>query len=137
MNKDDFLKMVMGQLNIEDKHVCERGIQIVLSILSHRLLENEAKDVEAQLPEELKRMWNNDVWITNLFRLSGKRLKYRHRAELLSMVENEILRENLPLHAESLTKAVFHTLKEQITIGESADITATLPDEIREFYKAA
>ena len=137
MNKDEFIKKVMMQLNIEDKKSAERGVQIVLSILSHRLLKDEAEDVASQLPHDLKRIWNNDVWITNLYRLSGRRLKYRHRIELMSIVENEILREQLPLHAESLTIAVFHTLKELITPGESEDIIAELPEEIRDFYKAA
>lgn len=137
MNKDEFIIKVMHQLNIEDKKVAERGVQIVFSILSHRLLEEEQKDVAAQLPHDMKRVWNNDVWITNFFRLSGKRLKYRHKIEMLTLIENEILRESLPLHAESLAKAVIHTLKEQITAGETEDILAELPEEIKEFVKAA
>ena len=100
-------------------------------------MKDEAEDVAAQLPQDLKRIWNNDVWITNLYRLSGKRLKFRHRTELMSIVENEIMREQLPLHPESLTRAVFHTLKELITSGESEDIIAELPEEIRDFYRAA
>jgi len=137
MNKDEFVKKVMEQLNIQDKNVAERGVQIVLSILSHRMTENESHDVADQLPQDLRRMWNNQVWITNYFFLSGKRLNYRHKTQLLTLVENEILREDLPIHAEKLTQAVFHTLKEQITIGESQDIIAQLPEEIKDFYKAA
>ncbi|OGI04379.1 MAG: hypothetical protein A2104_09630 [Candidatus Melainabacteria bacterium GWF2_32_7] len=137
MNKDDFIKKVMQQLNIQDKGVAERGVQIVLSILSHRLTVEEASDVADQLPHDLKRVWNNQIWITNYFFLSGKRLKYRHKVELMSLVENEILREGLPLHAESLTKAVLHTLKDQITPGEAEDISAQLPEELRDFFKAA
>lgn len=137
MNKDDFVKKVMTQLNTQDKNTTERGIQIVFSILSHRLTKEEADQVCDQLPHDLKRMWNNQVWITNYFMLSGKRLNYRHRVQLMSLVENEILRESLNLHAESLTKAVLHTLKEQITPGESGDISAQLPEEIKDFFKAA
>jgi len=137
MNKDEFVKKVMEQLNIQDKNVAERGVQIVLSILSHRMTEEEAHDVADQLPQDLKRMWNNQVWITNYFFLSGKRLNYRHKVQLLTLVENEILRENLPIHAEKLTQAVIHTLKEQITTGETEDIIAQMPEEIKEFYKAA
>ena len=137
MNKDLFIKKVMERANIEDKYAAERGVQIVFSLLSHRLTEEEQSDVSAQLPTDLKRVWNNRVWAANYFRLSGKRLKYRHKIELMSLVENEILRENLPLHAESLTKAVFHVLKEQISTGESEEIAMMLPGEVREFYKAA
>lgn len=137
MNKDLFIKNVMHYANIESKEIAERGVQIVLSLLSYRLTENEQKDVEAQLPIDLKRIWNNRVWAVNYFRLSGKRLKYRHKIELMSLVDNEIKRENLPLHAETLTKAVFHALKENITFGESEDIEHMLPKDVREFYKAA
>lgn len=137
MNKDIFVKKVMEYAGIEDKDAAEKGIRIVFSILSHRITEKEQMDVAAQLPEDLRRMWNNRVWAANFFRLSGKRLKYRHRIELMSLVDNEIKRENLPLHPEPLTKAVFHTLKEHISAGESDQIALMLPGEIREFYKAA
>ena len=137
MDKNTFIKKVMEHGNIEDKYAAERGIQIIFSILSYRLTEQEQSDVGAQLPLDLRRIWNNRVWITNFFRLSGKRLKYRHRIELMSLVDNEIKREQLPLHTEALTKAVFHTLKEQISIGESDEVALMLPKEIREFYKAA
>ena len=137
MNNDEFIKRVMELSDIQDKHIAERGVQIVFSLLRHRLLPDESSNVADQLPHDLKRIWSNDVWATNFFALSGKRLKYRHRIELMSLVENEILREKLPLHAENLTRAVFHTLKEQITPGESEDISAQLPEEIRDFFKAA
>jgi uncharacterized protein (DUF2267 family) len=137
MNKDLFIKKVMEHAGLEDKHAAERGVQIVLSILSHRLTAEEQSDVEAQLPTDLKRVWNNRVWIANFFWLSGKRLKYRHLIELMSLVDNEIKREQLPLHAESITKGVFHVLKELISEGESEDIAGSLPGEIREFYNAA
>ncbi len=137
MNKDLFIKKVMEYADIKDKESAERGVQIIFSLLSHRLTEQEQSDVAAQLPVELKRMWNNRVWAPNFFRLSGKRLKYRHKIELMSLVDNEIKREGLPLHAESLTMAVFHVLKELISTGESDEIAMMLPGEIREFYKAA
>jgi len=137
MNKDDFIKKVMNRLQIQDKVIAERGIQIILSILSHRLTEDESEEVSAQLPHDLKRMWNNQIWITNFFRLSGRRLKYRHRVELITLVENEIMRDQLPLNAEALCQAVFHVLKEQITPGETEDIVAQLPEEVKDFFKAA
>ena len=137
MKKDLFVKKVMELANIHDKETAEKGIQIIFSLLSYRLPEEEQRDVSAQLDEDLKRIWNNRVWIVNFFRLSGKRLKYRHKIELMSLVENEIKREGLNLNAEMLTKSVFHILKENISTGESEDIALTLPKELREFYKAA
>jgi len=137
MNKDLFIKKVMEETNIQDKQAAERGVQIVLSILSHRLLPEEAEDVASQLPQDLKRIWNNDVWITNYYKLSNKRLNYRHKNQMITLIENEILREQLPINAERLATAVFHVLKEQISNGEIKDIAAQLPDEIKEFFRAA
>jgi uncharacterized protein (DUF2267 family) len=137
MNKETFIKKVMEYANTESREAAERGVQIVLSLLSHRLTEAEQEDVAEQLPDELRRMWNNRVWIVNYFRMSGKRLKYRHKIELMSLVDNEIKRENLPLHAEAITKAVMHVLKENISLGESDEVENMLPKEVREFYKAA
>ncbi|MDD3150281.1 MAG: DUF2267 domain-containing protein [Candidatus Gastranaerophilales bacterium] len=137
MNTNEFIKKVMDYAQIEDKHEAERGILIVFSILSHRLQEEESKDVASQLPAELKKMWFDEVWITSLYNLKNQRLKFRHLTEFIMLVENELLRENLKIHAEKLTKAVFHILKEQIAAGESEDIVANLPREIGEFYKAA
>ncbi len=137
MNKNEFIKKIMHYADIEDKHLAERGLQIVFSIMSYRLTKEEQSDVSAQLPEDLKRMWNNKVWIVNFFNLSGKRLKYRHKTELFSLIDNEIKRENLPLPTEALVGAVFHTLKEQISEGESEEVALMLPKDVREFYKAA
>lgn len=137
MNKDQFINRVMYLGNIQDKHVAEQGLKIIFGILSHRLQEEGAKDVESQLPEELKKHWTQDVWVSSFYKLSGKRLNFRHMSQMMSLIENEIKRDNLPLHAESLTRAVFHTLKEQISPGETADIVAQLPEEIKEYFKAA
>jgi uncharacterized protein (DUF2267 family) len=137
MNKDQFIKKVMEIAGVKNKADAEKSIHIVLSMLSHRLLPMEAKDCEAQLPEELKEMWKNDVWFTNFCKMSGKKINFRHKYQLLSLIENELLRENLTISAETITKAVFHVLKEQITPGESFDISLSLPEELRNFYKAA
>ena len=137
MKKDEFIMAVMKHAGIYDQKVAERGIQIVLSILSHRLTKNEANDVASQLPDDLKKFWNNDVWITNLYKISGKRLRYRHKIELMSIVENEIRRSRLDINTEKLCQAVFHVLKQQVTDGECKDISGQLPKEIREFFELA
>ena len=137
MNTDQFIKKVMEISGIKDKMEAEKSTHIVLSILSHRLLPTEAKDCESQLPEDLKDMWKNDVWITNFYKMSGKKMNFRHKYQLLSLIENELLREGIKIAPETITKAVFHVLKELISHGESVDIEAGLPVEIRNFYKAA
>ena len=69
-------------------------------------------------------------------KMSGKKMNFRHKYQLLSLIENELLRENLKIAPEIITKSVFHVLKELIS-QRSLDIEAGLPEEIRNFYKAA
>ena len=137
MNKQEFIKRVMEVGNIEHKDHAERGVQIVFSILSHRIPKEESKDVASQLPSELKKVWNNNIWATTYFNLVGKKLKYRHLDEMLTLVDKELMRQNLQLGAENITKSVIHVLKEQISVGETNDVLANLPAEIRHFYEAA
>lgn len=137
MKKEHFITRLMEMADINSKEEAEKGLRIVFSLLSHRLLPDEAKDVEAQLPEDLKSVWNAQVWAVYHASISNKTLKYRHLQELLSLVENEILREKLNINPEVLTKSVFHLLKDQISLGELRDIAAELPEEICDFFKAA
>lgn len=137
MNKDVFINKVMDMATIYDKETAEKGIKIVFSILSHRMLPDEAKNLEAQLPEGLKKFWNSETWITRYKKLSNQRLNYRHKNQLMSLVENEILRENLNLNPEELTRSVIHVLKEFVSSGELHDIEAQFPNEIKDFFKAA
>jgi uncharacterized protein (DUF2267 family) len=138
MHKRAFVKEVQELTALPDVEMAEQGTQIVLSLLSHRLTPNEAKDVAAQLTPDLKSVWNSDTWITNFLSISRQfQLKYRKKEELYSLISNEVEKRQLPVGAEVLAMAVFHVLKENITDGEAQDIADQLPRDIEDVWLAA
>lgn len=138
MHKREFVKEVQELTALPDVGMAEQGTQIVLSLLSHRLTPNEAKDVAAQLAPDLKSVWNSDTWITNFLSISRQfQLKYRKKEELYSLISNEVEKHQLPVGAEVLAMAVFHVLKENITDGEAQDIADQLPRDIEDVWLAA
>lgn len=138
MNKAAFANQVMEQANLPSREQAEQGSQIVLSLLSHRLTRQESRDVADQLSKELRQIWNSDTWINNYMSITGhEQLKFRHKEELYALIQNEIDKRQLPVGAEKLAIAVFHTLKEQISDGEIRDIAAQLPEEIEQVWMAA
>ncbi len=138
MNRAEFSYQVQEQTGLPTPEMAEEGVLIVLSLLSHRLTQEEAKDVAAQLPQDLRRLWNSDTWISNFLSLSRQfQLKYRKKEELYALIQNEIDKRQLPVGSEVLTNAVFHTLKAQISEGEIKDIAAQLPNDIEQIWLAA
>lgn len=138
MNKGEFVKRVQEFTGLPEKTMAEEGSRIVLSLLSHRLTPEESQDVAHQLSRDMKNFWNSDTWIVNFLSISRQaQLKYRKKAELYSLISNEIDKVHLPIGAEQLAVAVFHVLKEQISPGEAQDIAVQLPEEIEDVWLAA
>lgn len=138
MMKSAFIQRVQELTQLPSPDMAEQGTFIVLSLLSHRLTPEEAKDVEDQLPRDLKNVWNSDTWITNFLTLSRQwQLKYRKKEELYALIGNEVEKRQLPVGPEQLALAVFHVLKEQISPGEAQDIGAQLPNDIEQVWLAA
>ena len=138
MNKNAFVNQVQAVTQLPTPEMAEEGVQIVLSLLSHRLTPEESRNVQAQLPQDMKNVWNSDTWITNFLSLSRQaQLKYRRKAELYSLISNELEKRQLPIGAEQLAVAVFHVLKAQISEGETQDIAAQLPEDIEDVWLAA
>lgn len=138
MNKAEFIYKIQELTALPSQEMAQDAAMIVLSLLSHRLTPEEASDVVAQLPQDLRQLWNSDTWITNFLTLSGqKQLRYRKKEELYSQIRNEIDKRQLPVGPEHLATAVFHTLKQQISEGESEDIAAQLPEDIEQLWRAA
>jgi uncharacterized protein (DUF2267 family) len=138
MNKAEFIYKIQELTALPTVEMAQDASMIVLSLLSHRLTPEESNDVAAQLPKDLRQLWNSDTWITNFLALSGqKQLRYRKKEELYAQIRNEIDKRQLPVGPEQIARAVFHTLKEQISEGEVADIAAQLPEDIEQLWLAA
>ncbi len=138
MKKGEFLKKIQEQTNLPSADMAEEGAAIIFSLLSHRLTPDESRQASAQLSQDMKNLWNTNTWINSFLSISGQhQLRYRKKQELYSLIQNEIDKRQLPVGAEQLATAVLHTLKEQITEGEIEDISAQLPEEIRELWQVA
>jgi uncharacterized protein (DUF2267 family) len=95
----------------------------VLRALRDRLTPREAEQAAAQLPLELKALWRGGALP------GGPRIKM-HRQEFLDRVKTEGGLPDLRT-AERVTDAVFAALKEQLSEGESDDIMAQLPRDLK------
>lgn len=138
MSKPVFVKRVQELAQLPTPEMAEEGVQIVLSLLSHRLTPDESRHVSAQLSPDLKTLWNSDTWITNYLSISRQQqLKYRKKEELFSLISNEVEKRQLPIGAEQLASAVFHVLKEHITDGEIQDIADQLPEDLETVWLVA
>lgn len=138
MSKTAFVNQVQELAQLPTPDLAEDGTMIVLSLLSHRLTPDERRDVASQLPVDVKRLWNSDTWFSNFISISKhQQLKYRKKEELYAMIRNETDKRQMDIGAEQLATAVFHTLKQQITPGESEDIAAQLPTDIKQVWLAA
>ena len=99
----------------------------VLCALERRILPEEAKDLEAQLPAKLREL------IGRCDTHAGVRRHTIDRPEFVGMVAEEL---GIPLgQAEHLTLAVFHALRAQVSDGEASQVEAQLPADLRELWR--
>jgi uncharacterized protein (DUF2267 family) len=96
---------------------------VVLRALRDRLTRQEGAQAVAQLPRELKELWRGGA-------ISSQRPIKMHRRDFIDRVKVEA---GLPSRrrAEKAIDAVFATLKEQLAPGESDDIEAQLPRDLK------
>lgn len=126
MQPEKFFTRVQKLTDIKDREKCKELCSVVFNILSKRLTEDESRDLWSQLPEGLKKIWNFE---------HEKVLKI-HRDEFIQMVMKEGGLGS-PEQAEVVTKGVFRALKELISIGETGDVTAQLPGDMKDLWGSA
>lgn len=129
MTTQTFYRTVINTSGEQRRNVVRRATAAVLHALRDRLTVEEAEQVEAQLPRELKEMWEEGA--------SYERRPLRfHRSELYERVKQEA---ELPTTREArwLALAVFAALKEQLSPGEVADVFAQLPKDLKELWAEA
>lgn len=56
-SKPEFLQKVSSEGNLSGEEEAEKVVKAVFNAIKAQVSEGEARDVEAQLPEGLKRMW--------------------------------------------------------------------------------
>ena len=113
----------------EDRRVVRRATVAVFHALRDRLMPNEADQVFAQLPEELKRIWGEGE--------EAEREPIKMNRE--EFCERVLRDAGLPSRREArwMILAVFAALKEQISPGEAQDVMAQLPKDLKELWDEA
>ncbi len=124
-----FYRTVMEASGEISREQARRGTAAVFHALRDRLTPEEADQVLAQLPMELKEVWQ-----------AGDRPERApvkmHRAEFYERVRTEAGLASTQ-QARWMTLAVFAALKEQLSPGEAEDVLAQLPKDLKELWAEA
>jgi uncharacterized protein (DUF2267 family) len=124
-----FYRTVARTGHQQDREVVKRATAAVLHALRDRLTTDEADQVFAQLPEELKEIWAEGE--------EAEREPIKMKRE--EFYERIVRDAGLPSKREArwMTLAVFAALKEQISPGEAQDVMAQLPKDLKELWDEA
>jgi len=129
MTTQAFYRIVMDTSAERDREIVKRATAAVLRALRDRLTPAEADQVAAQLPLELKNLWEEAP-------AGVARPVKMHRQQFYERVTEEA---GLPSTREGrwMTLAVFAALKEQLSPGEAEDVLAQLPKDLKEVWAEA
>jgi uncharacterized protein (DUF2267 family) len=112
-----------------DRAIIRRATAAVLHALRDRLTMDEADQLFAQLPRELKDVWGageEPVRTPVKMNLDAFLGRVMRAAELPSLQQ-----------ARWLTLAVFAALKAQVSSGEARDVMSQLPKDLKELWVEA
>jgi uncharacterized protein (DUF2267 family) len=129
MTTQAFYRTVARTGHQEDRTVVQRATAAVLRALRDRLTTDEADQVFAQLPEELKEVWAEGE--------EAEREPIKMKRE--EFYERVVRDAGLPSKRQArwMILAVFAALKEQISPGEARDVMAQLPKDLKELWDEA
>jgi uncharacterized protein (DUF2267 family) len=109
------------------EEVAEKSAVAVLCALERRILPDEAKDLESQLPVKLREL------VRRCDTHAGIQPHKIHRPEFVAMVADEL--GVPPDRAEHLILSVFHTLRAQVSEGEARQVEGQLPPDLRSLWE--
>lgn len=124
-----FYRRVIDETGQTDREAVKRGTAAVLHALHDRLTPEEAEQAAAQLPRELKRVWQEAD------RPDCKPVKMR-RQEFYERVRRDAGLKNVR-EARYLIVGVFAALKAQLSPGEADDVAAQLPRDLKSVWEEA
>lgn len=129
MTTQMFYRTVARTGHQQDREVVKRATAAVLHALRDRLTTDEADQMFAQLPEELKEIWAEGE--------EAEREPIKMKRE--EFYERIVRDAGLPSTREArwMTLAVFAALKEQVSPGEAQDVMAQLPRDLKELWDEA
>lgn len=129
MKTETFYRRVMLETGRADLEDARRATAAVFHALRDRLTPREADQVAAQLPGELKALWKAGE-------IAGRRPAKMNRNEFYERIRKEVALASTK-EARSVTSAVFAALQDQLSPGETDDILAQLPKDLKSVWQEA
>lgn len=124
-----FYRKVIEETGQANREAAKRATAAVLHTLRDRLTPEEGDQVAAQLPRELKTVWEAGE-------TRDRRPVKLHRKEFYERMKAEAGLASLR-EARWYTVAVFAALKEQLSPGEAEDVLAQLPKDLKAVWEEA
>ena len=130
MTTHSFYRYVSDALGAQaTPELTRRATAAVFHALRDRLMPEEADQVMAQLPTELKAVWQaGEAGERRPLKLTREEFYERVRVDTGSASRRD---------ARWLTVAVFGALQKQLSPGEAADVLAQLPQDLKETWTEA
>lgn len=132
MQEQEFLKNVRMRGGLADNDEAKHDTEVVFQTLRARISHEGGENIGAQLPSGIKDLWEVGWWERIKREFAGT--EHLDLGAFIAKVAHELGTEDLG-RAETVTRAVFATLREQITEGASRSVESRLPDDIREFWR--
>ncbi len=127
MKTETFYRRVMLETGRADLEDAMRATAVVFQALRDRLTPDEADQVVAQLPAELKMLWKGGE-------ITGRKPLRMDREAFYARVRTEAGLASLK-EARSVTAAVFAALQDQLSPGEVDDVLAQLPKDLKAVWR--
>ncbi|MEN6357349.1 MAG: DUF2267 domain-containing protein [Armatimonadota bacterium] len=128
------MKKIKQRAGLVDNESAKRASKAVFETLRVRISHEGGDNVAAQLPKELK-----DLWESSVFEHVQRKVMGGERFDLggfLAGVARKLGLDDIS-QAETVTRAVFMSLHEQITQGAVQSVSHQLPQDIREFWESS
>jgi uncharacterized protein (DUF2267 family) len=123
MKHDEFIKHVQSVAQLNSREEAERATQATLETLKERLVGDEAKDLAAQLPQQLGQY------------LRGREGQNGQHFTLEEFIQRVSEQEGVdPTTAVTHVRAVFSVLQQAVTPGEFDDVRVNLSDDYAELF---
>jgi len=122
-----WLREIMEDLGIEDRHLAYAALRATLHALRDRLIVNEAADLGAQLPMLIRGIYY-EGWHPG-----GKGHK-ADRREFLESIREHFRSSVWSVDPTELVEAVFRVLERHVTAGELEDVKRSLPADLRDLW---
>ncbi|MHB9035089.1 MAG: DUF2267 domain-containing protein [Armatimonadota bacterium] len=134
MQTDEFLKLVRERAGLADNERAKRASEVVFQTLRIRISHEGGDNVAQQLPKDLKELWESGAFAHVQRALAG--VERLDLGAFLARIAQQLGLDDIS-QAETVTRAVFMSLHEQLTTGAQQSISHQLPQDIRGFWEAS